>query len=102
FVVTQRAREIGVRIALGAQSGEVVRLFLKEGLRLTATGIAIGLAGGLGVSRMLAAALGGFSPFGPFAFGASGLFFSFVALLATYLPARQATKVDPVEVLRCG
>jgi putative ABC transport system permease protein len=102
FVVTQRAREIGVRIALGAQRGEVVRLFLKEGMRLTAIGIAVGLAGGLGVSRLLAAALVDLSPFDPPAFGASALFLSFVALLATYLPARQTMKVDPVEVLRCG
>jgi putative ABC transport system permease protein len=102
FVVSQRAREIGVRIALGAQSGEVVRLFLKEGLRLTIIGLAVGLAGGVGVSRILAAALVDLSPFDPLAFGGGALFLALVALLATYLPARQATKIDPMTALRNG
>jgi ABC-type antimicrobial peptide transport system permease subunit len=100
FVVTQRAREIGVRIALGAQSGEVVRLFLKEGLRLTAIGIAVGLAGAVGVSRLLAAALVDLNPLDPLAFGGASLFLTLVALLATYLPARQAMKIDPMTALR--
>jgi macrolide transport system ATP-binding/permease protein len=102
FVVTQRTHEIGVRIALGAQSGEVVRLFLKEGLRLTAIGIAVGLAGGVGISRLLAAALVDLSPLDPLAFGGASLFLALVALLATYLPARQATKIDPMTALRNG
>jgi hypothetical protein len=102
FVVSQRAREIGVRIALGAQSGEVVRLFLKEGLRLTIIGLAVGLAGGVGVSRLLAAALVDLSPLDPLAFGGASLFLALVALLATYLPARQATKIDPMTALRNG
>jgi len=102
FVVTQRTREIGVRIALGAQSGEVVRLFLKEGLRLTAIGIAVGLAGGVGISRLLAAALVDLSPLDPLAFGGASLFLALVAQLATYLPARQATKIDPMTALRNG
>ncbi|MBO0861119.1 MAG: ABC transporter permease [Chloracidobacterium sp.] len=100
FVVTQREREIGVRIALGAQSGEVVRLFLKDGLRLTAIGVAVGLAGGVGVSRLLAAALVNLSPLDPLAFGGASLFLTLVALLATYLPARQAMKIDPITILR--
>ncbi len=100
FVVMQRTREIGVRIALGAQSGEVVRLFLKEGLRLTAIGLAVGLAGAVGVSRLLAAALVDLSPLDPLAFGGASLFLTLVALLATYLPARQAMKIDPMTALR--
>jgi predicted permease len=100
FVVTQREREIGVRVALGAQSGEVVRLFLKEGLRLTAIGIAVGLAGAMGVSRLLAAALVDLNPLDPLAFGGASLFLTLVALLATYLPARQAMKIDPMTALR--
>jgi predicted permease len=100
FVVRQRTNEIGVRIALGAQSGEVVRLFLKDGLRLTAIGIAVGLAGGVGVSRLLAAALVDLNPLDPLAFGAASLFLTLVALLATYIPARQAMKIDPITVLR--
>jgi macrolide transport system ATP-binding/permease protein len=100
FVVTQRTREIGVRIALGAQSGEVARLFLKEGLRLIAIGIAVGLAGAVSLSRLLAAALVDLSPLDPLAFGGASLFLTLVALLATYLPARQAMKIDPMTALR--
>jgi predicted permease len=100
FVVTHRTREIGVRVALGAHSADVVRLFLKEGLRLTVVGLAIGLAIGAGVSRLLTAALIGLSPLDPLAFGGVSIFLTLVALLATYLPARQATKVDPMAALR--
>ncbi|MGH9844501.1 MAG: ABC transporter permease, partial [Blastocatellia bacterium] len=100
FVVTQRTREIGIRIALGAQSGEVVLLFLKEGLRLTAIGLAIGLAGGAGIARLLAAMLVDLSPLDPLAFGGVSVLLALVALLATYLPARRATKVDPMTALR--
>jgi putative ABC transport system permease protein len=100
FVVTQRGREIGVRVALGAQSGEIVRLFLNDGLRLTVIGIAVGLAGAAGVSRLLAAALVDLSPLDPLAFGGASLFLTLVALLATYFPARQAMKIDPMTALR--
>jgi macrolide transport system ATP-binding/permease protein len=102
FVVTQRTREIGVRLALGAQGGDVVRLFLKEGLRLTMIGIAAGLAGGVGISQLLASVLVDLSSLDPLAFGGVALFLALVALLAIYLPARRATKVDPMTALRHG
>src|SRR5215510_855284 len=100
FVVTQRAREIGVRIALGAQSGEVVRLFLKQGMKLTVIGIVFGLLGAVAISRLLAVVLIDLSPFDPLAFGGVAMFLSIVALLACYLPARRATKVDPLLALK--
>jgi len=100
FVVAHRTREIGVRLALGAQGGDVVRLFLKEGLRLIVIGLAVGLAGGVGISRLLAAALFDLSPLDPRAFGGVSLFLALVALLACWLPARRAAKVDPMVTLR--
>lgn len=101
FVVTQRTREIGIRIALGAQSGDVVRLFLKEGLRLTIIGLSVGLAGGVGISRLLAAVLFDLSPLDPLAFGGVSTVLALVALLACWVPARRATRVEPLVALRC-
>ena len=101
FVVTQRTREIGVRIALGAQSGDVVRLFLKEGLRLTIIGLSVGLAGGVVISRLLAAVLVDLSPLDPLAFGGVSIVLALVALLACWVPARRATRVEPLVALRC-
>jgi predicted lysophospholipase L1 biosynthesis ABC-type transport system permease subunit len=101
FVVTQRTREIGVRIALGAQSGDVVRLFLKEGLRLTVIGLSVGLAGGVVISRLLAAVLVDLSPLDPLAFGGVSIVLTLVALLACWVPARRATRVEPLMALRC-
>jgi len=100
FIVTQRTREIGVRLALGAQGGDVVRLFLKEGLRLIVIGLAVGLAGSVGVSRLLVAALFDLSPLDPLAFGGVSIFLALVALMACWIPARRATKVDPLVALR--
>jgi len=100
FVVTQRTREIAVRVALGAQGRDVVRLFLKEGLRLSAIGIAVGIAGGACISRLLESVLIDLNPLDPLAFGGVSIFLALVALLATYLPARRAMKVDPMTALR--
>jgi len=100
FIVNQRAREIGIRVALGAQSADVIRLFLKQGMRLTVIGIVFGLLGAVAISRLLAVVLIDLSPFDPLAFGGVAVFLSIVALLACYLPARWATKVDPVVALR--
>jgi putative ABC transport system permease protein len=101
FMVNQRAREIGVRVALGAQSADVIRLFLKQGMKLTVIGVVFGLLGALAISRLLAVVLIDLSPFDPLAFGGVAAFLSIVALLACYLPARRATKADPLTAFRC-
>jgi ABC-type antimicrobial peptide transport system permease subunit len=101
FVVAQRTSEIGVRVALGAEARDVVALFLRQGFRLIAAGAVIGVAGGAVISRLLAAALTDLSPLDPVAFGAAALCLTLVALLACYVPARRATKVDPMIALRC-
>lgn len=100
FVVASRTREIGIRVALGAKPVDVVRLFLRQGLRLTALGMFLGLVGGALISRLLAAVLIDLSPLDPVAFGSVSVFLAVVALLAIYIPARRATKVDPLEALR--
>jgi predicted permease len=101
FIVNQRTREIGIRVALGAKSADVIRLFLKQGMKLTAIGIMFGLLGAVGISRLLAVVLIDLSPFDPLAFGGVAVFLSIVALSACYLPARFATEVDPMVALRC-
>ena len=100
FVVTQRTREIGIRLALGAEPRAVVTLFVRQNLRIIACGVALGLAGGAGISRLLAAALVDLSPLDPLAFGGVSVGLTLVALLACWIPARRATKVDPLVALR--
>jgi ABC-type antimicrobial peptide transport system permease subunit len=100
FVVAQRTREVGIRVALGAEPGGILALFLKQGMRLIGAGILLGLLGGAAVARLLAMILVDLSPFDPLAFGGVSLCLTLVALLATYLPARRATKVDPMIALR--
>jgi putative ABC transport system permease protein len=100
FVITRRTREIGIRVALGAQPRDVVRLMLNHGLRLIVVGIVIGLAGGALISRLLSAVLVDLSPLDPIAFGSVSAFLAVVGLLSCWLPARRATKVDPLVALR--
>jgi predicted permease len=100
FVVTQRTREIGIRMALGAQSVDVVRMFLSQGLRLTAIGGMCGLVAGALISRLLTAVLIDLSALDPLTFGGVSVFLTGVALLAILIPARRATKVDPLVALR--
>ena len=100
FVVLQRTREIGVRMALGAQAADVVRLVMRQGLWLVIIGVGIGLSLSLAATRVLAAALFGVSPTDPLTFGAITLLLGLVALLACWIPARRATKVDPLDALR--
>jgi putative ABC transport system permease protein len=100
FSVTQRTQEIGVRMTLGAQPGEVVRLVMRHGVLLTGIGIAAGVAGAVGLTRFLAGMLFGLTPLDPLTYVSVALFFTTVAMAAAYLPARRATKVDPVIALR--
>ena len=100
FVVTQRTHEIGIRVALGARPEDVVRMFLFQGLRLTAIGVVCGLAGGALISRLLAAVLIDLSTLDPVTFVGVSVFLTVIALLAILVPARRATKVDPLVALR--
>jgi predicted permease len=100
FVVAQRTREVGIRIALGAEPSSILVLFFKQNLRLISIGILLGLLGGAAIARLLALALVDLSPFDPLTFSGVSLCLAVVALLATYLPARRAMQVDPMVALR--
>jgi len=100
YAAAQRTREIGVRMALGAQIGDVRQLFLRQGLWLTATGIALGIGVALVLTRVMSAFLFGVGPMDPMTYVAVSAALAAVALLATYLPARRAARVDPVVALR--
>jgi putative ABC transport system permease protein len=98
--VAARTREIGIRVALGARPADVFTLIVGGGLTLTLAGVILGLAGAFAASRMLAGMLYGVAPHDPATFGGIALLMGAVALLATYLPARRAMRVDPVVALR--
>ena len=100
YTVAQRTREIGVRIAMGAQRSDVLWMVLARGLGLTAIGLAIGLLLSAGAMRMLGRLLYGVSPLDPVSFAAASLGWTAVAMLASYVPARRAMRVDPVVALR--
>jgi predicted permease len=100
YVVTQRRREVGIRMALGARAGEVQRMFVSRGMLVTGVGLAVGLVGALGSMRLLTAVLYGVSPFDPATYAAVIAGLGMVAFLATWLPARQATGIDPSMALR--
>ena len=101
YVVTQRTREMGIRLALGARRRDIFRLILGQGLRLTLVGAAVGLALSFALTRFLAGMLFGMSANDPLTFVAITLLLAGVALLASFAPARRATKVNPIVVLRC-
>jgi predicted permease len=100
YAVSQRTREIGIRIALGAKSGEVSRLFVRYGTTLAAIGVVIGLASALALGRVMSTMLFEVSPMDPMTYGAVAASLLAVAALASYLPALRITAIDPVEALR--
>jgi len=100
FNVAQRTHEFGIRLALGARPGEVLRLVFGSALRLAGIGIAIGLVAALGAARFLGSLLLNITAHDPLTFGAAAAVLAGVALAACYLPARRAMRVDPIVALR--
>jgi len=100
YVVSQRTREIGVRMALGAGRSDISRMVLREGLGITLLGIGIGLAAALAATRLMLALLYGVSPTDPATLGAVPVLLAGVALLASWVPARRASRVEPLEAIR--
>jgi predicted permease len=100
YLVGQRTREIGIRLALGARRGDVLRLILGHGVKLAAIGILIGLLGSLGLTHLMSSMLYGVSATDPLTFISVAILLTIVALAACYIPARRATRVDPIQALR--
>jgi predicted permease len=100
YAVSQRTREIGIRMAIGARQGDVSRLFIRHGLLLTSMGIVVGIAAAVGLTRLMSALLFGVSPVDPLTYLAVGIALAFIAFVASYVPARRASSVDPAVALR--
>lgn len=100
YVVSQQTREIGIRMALGAQKNQVLKLVLRNGMMLTAAGVVIGLIAALALTRLMSSLLFGVSAYDPMTFALFSLLLAIVTLVACYIPARRATKIDPLVALR--
>jgi predicted lysophospholipase L1 biosynthesis ABC-type transport system permease subunit len=100
YTVSQRQREIGIRLALGAQQGDVLQMVLKHGATMTLAGVAIGIGASLALTGLMASLLFGVSAHDPVTFAVVATLLIFVGLLACYIPARRATRVDPMVALR--
>jgi len=101
YAVTQRTQEFGVRMALGARPSDVLRDVLLRGMKLTIAGLAAGIAGAFAVTHLVSSMLVNVGAADPVTFGAVAVFLAVVALAASYVPARRATRVDPMVALRC-
>lgn len=101
YSVAKRTNEIGIRMALGADRGDVLRLVLREGLAPVLIGVAIGLPAALAGARLITSLLFGLTPADPLTIGVATMLLLGVAALAGYLPARKASRVDPITALRC-